>query len=409
LRHALAATIIVRLRRDQALALSLVEIRYLVPADRAAQLDLRARSFGPMSAAARDRVRPLVERDYAADNVLGIFDGARLIAAGRYMPVDQWWHGAAVAAGGVAGVYVAPEDRGRGVGTRLATALIELTAERGRPLSVLYPATAPVYRRAGFEHAGAQHLVVFRAEALRALGGGAAGTVKIRRAGPGDAAEVVAVLRAVHAAAGDAGPLDRGEEFTRWTLDDPELFAYLADDGFIAYHWNENASELVVERAVAGSAETACALWALVGSGSSTAETVRARISPHDPLLWLVRDRGDERMMRSSWMLRIVDAPAAIAARGFPAGVAANVPMVVHDPLRPGNAGPWRLIVADGRGRLERAAESADAVRMTERGLAALYAGVPVATLGRSGLLDGGDPAALGAVFAGTPFMLDDF
>jgi predicted acetyltransferase len=386
-----------------------VEIRYLVPEDRDAQLELRARAFGPMPAALRDRLRPLVELDFADENVLGIFDGARLVASGRYLPVEQWWHGRAVPAGGVASVYVAPEERGRGVGTRLATALVELIAERGRPLSVLYPATAPVYRRAGYEHAGAEHIAVFRTEALRSLGDEAAGTVKIRAAGPDDAAEVVAVLRAVHAAARDAGPLDRGETFVRWSLDDPELFAYLADDGFIAYHWNEGLTELVVERAVAGSVETARALWALVGSGSSTAETVRARVSPHDPLWWLLRDRGDDRMTRSSWMVRIVDAPAAIAARGFPAGVAAEIPLVVHDRLRPGNAGSWRLMVADGRGRLERTAESADAVRMTERGLAALYAGVPTATLGAAGLLGGGDPAALDSVFAGTAFMLDDF
>jgi predicted acetyltransferase len=387
-----------------------VEIRYLVDEDRDAQLDLRARAFGPLSAADRDRVLPLVERDYADNNVLGIFDGARLIASGRYLPIEQWWHGAAVPAGGVASVYVAPEDRGRGVGARLATALIELIAERGRPLSVLYPATTPVYRRAGYEHGGAQHWVAFRTEALRSLGREAAsGTVKIRRAGPDDAAEVVAVLRAVHAAAEDAGPLDRGEAFVRWFLDNPDLFAYLADDGFIAYYWNDDRSGLVVDIAVAGTAETARALWALVGSGSSTAETVQARISPHDPILWLLRDRTDERLTRSSWMLRIIDAPAAIAARGFPAGVAAEVPLIVPDTLRPGNAGSWRLIVAGGRGRLERAPESADAVRMTERGLAALFAGVPVATLSRSGLLDGGDRAVLGSAFAATPFMLDDF
>jgi predicted acetyltransferase len=389
-----------------------VEIRCLADEDRDAQFDLRARAFGPMSAADRDRVRPLVEQDYAAGNVLGIFDGARLIASGRYMPIEQWWHGAAVPAGGVASVYVAPEDRGRGVGTRLMTALIELIAERGRPLSVLYPATAPLYRRAGYEHGGAQHWVSFRTEALRSLDGAGrepAGTVKVRRAGPADAAEVVAVVRAVHAAAGDAGPLDRGEAFVRWFLDSPDLFAYLADDGFIAYYWNDDRSGLVVDIAVAGSAATARALWSLVGSGSSTAETVRARISPHDPILWLLRDRTDERVTRSSWMLRIIDAPAAIAARGFPVGVAAEVPLIVHDALRPGNAGSWRLIVAGGRGRLERAPQSAAAVRMTERGLAALYAGVPVATLSRSGLLDGGAPAVLGAAFATTPFMLDDF
>ena len=46
------------------------------------------------------------------------------------------------------------------------------------------------------------------------------------------------------------------------------------------------------------------------------------------------------------------------------------------------------------------------------RGLAALYAGTPVATLRRAGLADGGSPdadAALDGAFAATPFMLDGF
>ena len=49
---------------------------------------------------------------------------------------------------------------------------------------------------------------------------------------------------------------------------------------------------------------------------------------------------------------------------------------------------------------------------LSARGLAALYAGTPVATLRRAGLADGGSPAAdaaLDGAFAATPFMLDGF
>jgi hypothetical protein len=49
---------------------------------------------------------------------------------------------------------------------------------------------------------------------------------------------------------------------------------------------------------------------------------------------------------------------------------------------------------------------------LSARGLAALYAGTPVATLRRAGLADGGSPDAddaLDGAFAATPFMLDGF
>ena len=44
--------------------------------------------------------------------------------------------------------------------------------------------------------------------------------------------------------------------------------------------------------------------------------------------------------------------------------------------------------------------------------MAALYAGTPLATLRLAGLASGGSPdadAALDAVFAATPYMLDEF
>jgi predicted acetyltransferase len=378
-----------------------VEIRVLDPDDLDALSDLRARAFGPRPGG--DRRRALREIDDG--RLLGVYDGSRLAASGFHFRFEQWWHGRAVPMGGVAGVCVAPEDRGRGIGRRLAAALLERMP--GLPLSALYPATAPVYRAVGYEHAGARHLVTVRPGALRTLGGG---PVKVRRAGPDDAAEVVALLRRLHAEARDCGPIDRGEEYIRDVLGDERVYSYLADDGFLAYGWRDGNARLTVHRCAAGSADTARALWAVVGSGSSVAETVRACVAPHDPLFWLLRDRSTEDVHRVSWMLRVLDAPAAIAARGFPAGVSADVPIVIEDGPSQRHAGAWRLTVGGGAGRLERAAEDPEALRLPARALAALYAGVPLATLRRGGIATGGGTdALLDAAFAATPFMLDYF
>ena len=117
------------------------------------------------------------------------------------------------------------------------------------------------------------------------------------------------------------------------------------------------------------------------------------------------------------WMLRVVDAPAAIAARGFPPGVSVSVPLAVHDQARPANAGRWQLTVADGKGALVaagapcRPAPTAPPT-IGARGLAALYGGRAVARSGCPGLASGGTPdddAALDAAFAATAYMVDDF
>jgi predicted acetyltransferase len=111
-------------------------------------------------------------------------------------------------------------------------------------------------------------------------------------------------------------------------------------------------------------------------------------------------------------MLRLLDARAAIAARGFPPGVTLDVDLLVVDEQRGGNAGSWRLTVAAERGALTRHPDSPQALRLGAGGFAALFAGVPMATLRIAGLAAGGDQAQdahLDAVFTGPAFMLDYF
>ena len=110
-----------------------------------------------------------VEPVVAAGRALGAFDGSHLAGTALYHDMRQWWHGRAVPMAGVAGVKVAPEYRGQGVGRALMTALTELMAERGYPLSALYPATMTIYRSLGWEIAGHRHEAVLPSRALSVM------------------------------------------------------------------------------------------------------------------------------------------------------------------------------------------------------------------------------------------------
>jgi predicted acetyltransferase len=386
-----------------------------------AQLDLAERSFGPISPAGRARRRQGIAGSIAEGRSLGAFDGDRPAAVAMFHDMRQWWCGRAVPMAGVAAVTVAPEDRGRGIARRLMTAVLDEVAARGYPLSVLYPATVPLYRSLGWELAGLRETVVIPARSLRdlvppdpAVPQVTAGSVRLRRAGPGDAEAVIAVIDQVHQAARDCGPITWDTASVTSWLTDPGQYAYLCADGFLIYRWHSgNHDALFVEGAEAISASTQRAFWAHIGSHASIADQVYARVGPAGAFWRLTRERDAQVHRRSMWMLRLVDAPAAIAARGFPAAVSLGVPLAITDQARQVNSGPWQLTVAEGKGALEpRTGDAGASLNLGARGLAALYAGTPVNTLRQAGLAVGGAPeddAALDAAFAGTAYMLDSF
>ena len=367
--------------------------------------------------------------------MLGAFDGRQLVGSARFHPMRQWWQGRSMPMAGVAGVKVAPEYRGRGVGRALMTGLIADIAGRGYPVSTLYPATAPLYRSLGWEVAGGKYETTVPMQLLTGLlapdptAAGRAGESSedppgLRRATAADAAIVAETLGQAYGALRDCGAATYDPAYIAAWLDDEDHFAYLADDGFLSYRWAERRESVRVEVLAAASAATARAFWQLLGSHATMADEVRACLAPDDPIRWLTREPVDAVRQAWGWMLRLMDVPAAVEARGFPASVEVSVQFELSDDVLPANAGRWRLEVSGGSGKLARVgplgpsregntAEHGAVLRLGARGLAALYAGVPLGTLRQAGLARGGRQAsddALDGAFGCRPaFMLHAF
>jgi predicted acetyltransferase len=387
---------------------SSLSVRDLTADDFDAVLSVQSRSFGVMSPTRREEWK-LARRTAAEERrMLGVVDGDRLVAASRVWDFGQWWRGRVVPMGGIAGVIVDPAYRGRGTATLMMRAVIDRCHLQGLVVSALYASAPAVYRKVGYEFGGARHRYSFRADDLRRLG---PLSVPTRRATAGDAERLLELVALARRRSSESGPLVWPlREVRRW-LDEEETFAYLADEGFVVYRWS--GSDLTVDELIALSPDTTRTLWSLVGSGASIAERVHAYVAPHDPIHLLLGREAAKAAEVQRWMVRLIDAPVAIAARGWPADVAVDTPIRLEDMDVPDNSGSWRLQVSDGAAKLVPERDGVDALRLGSRGMAALYAGTPVAMLRLAGLATGGSPdadAQLDAAFGGSaPFMLDYF
>jgi predicted acetyltransferase len=399
-------------------------IRDLTTDDLDAAFDVRSRSFGVLEPSQRDWWDGVQLESINGHRALGAFDGERLLAHAKVRSYQQFWGGRLMPMGGVAGVVVAPDARGRGVGTRLVTALAQRSLELGDLVSVLYPATIPVYRTLGWEVAGAQYRISMSAEALRTLGGKGA---PLRIATGSDVTPFRTSLSDRYAAQRANGPRLPSQSEAREQFTGDGVMSYVADGvmsqvadgvmsqvadgGLVAYEWAEQ--DLVVSHISADTPEVARALWATVGSGSSVVKKVMAYVAPDDPIHLLLPEEVAHQAYLRRWMLRVVDVRKAVAARGFSPCVTGSAAVVLKDGLLPGNSGSWRLEVSAGLGVLTPAEKTGASLTLGPNGFAALYAGAPVHVLRAAGLASGGEPAAddlLDAAFAGrAAYLLEYF
>jgi predicted acetyltransferase len=394
-----------------------VTVRRLTDADGTASWQLSRLAFGGPAEPPPER-RPV---DAAGVVGFGAFDpSGRLLAKAIDLEHSYWYGGRLLPAMGVAGVAVAPEARGSGVLAQVVGALLANARERGAVVSALFPTTATPYRRLGWERAGALTWTTLPTVALASVRRPAG--VELRSA---EEADVPALVDAYRAGAREgtgmldrSGPLFEAEPAAVLAGFDGITVAVGAGGAVQGYaSWNRGSgydadSVLTVFDLVGRTPDATRALLAMLGSWRSVTPTLHLRLAEADPA-WLLTGMDGARVRGTqAWMFRLVDAAAALAARGWPPHVSGAVDLELTDPQCPWNAGPLRLELDAGEAHVTPG--GAGAVRLPPNGLAALYAGaVPPALARRAGLLAGGDDrtdAFLTAAFAGPrPGLLDYF
>jgi predicted acetyltransferase len=367
--------------------------------------------------------RELWIRQAVPERKLGAFADGRLVAATHVHAFGQFFGGRSVPMGGVGDVAVAPEHRGKGLASRLLIESLQAMRDRGEAVSALYPATTTLYRSVGYELAGATVLYQVSPRALRDVRG--TGSLETRRVEKGE--EPAGIRRCYERVApGINGWLDRDDRrwrslWNRWHQGH-YVYEYAAPNGeieaYVVYRHEptppgaEGDYALRAEQIVAATPEGLRTVWRTLASSGSQVDAITFAASPEDALLLLMPEQRIGVRGQVRWMLRIVYAQGAVAARGYPPTMEIAVPITLEDETLPDNAGTWTLRVADGKGRLEAGGE--EGPRFGIGAFSSLYTGwASTHTLSRAGLLTGGSPSQLrelDAAFAGpTPWMMDEF
>ncbi len=359
-----------------------------------------------------------IERE-GSDNIRVARRAGRVVGGLICQPMGQWFGGQSVPMAAVRVVGVAPEHRGTGVATLLMQALMKELHRDGVPISTLYPATEPVYRRAGFEQAGVRLTYRLPVQAIDVRDR----VVPLRRIEDPDR-DAVRMAYAARAAR-TAGNLDRNDwawQRTFSPVGTPQnTHGYLVEQdgqigGYVVYAQKQgeriaHAHELVLTDFVALTLEAGRRLLTLFSDHQSMVDTITWYGAPADPITYVLGDQRWKLVDRLDWMLRIVDVRGALEARGYLPDIAGEVHLDVQDDVLPQNNRRFVLEVAESHGHVREGGHGD--VRIDVRGLAVVYSGhltaVELKTTGYVDALDD-DLRAMTSLFTGpSPWMPDIF
>ncbi|WP_323676373.1 GNAT family N-acetyltransferase [Halorubellus sp. PRR65] len=337
----------------------------------------------------------------------GLFDGDEAVAVCAHYWFDVDVRGASVSAPGLSAVASPPERRRGGNVRRLLEESLAEYRDRGDPLSLLWPFSAPFYGQYGWATTN-RYVVhdVDPGDLAFATGTDAAASVEFERVDADDWRDLHAVDREswTHTLA-----LDRSEDFWRhrvlesWGTDPYASVGYRDGDpvAYLTYTIEDGDDGRTLSASYFGAVDrdALLALLSFCHAHDSQVSTVRLKTPVDFDLAYRLDDPGaPDTDLRAGPMARVVDAVDALEAVPVQPDANADVVLDVADPLTDWHDDPVRLAAVDGDATAARAPDATPDVELDVGALAQLLLGTRTATdLARSRELtgrDGADPDA---------------
>jgi predicted acetyltransferase len=319
--------------------------------DEPAKFELSRQAFGTQDAVDLARPRPTNDRIVAA------YDGDTIVGCVTLLHDAQYFGAQPVTSGGIASVSVAAHARGRNVARRMMREALDRLHAGGCAISALYPTTATLYRSVGYEIAGHHGISQIDIGDLpRSMG-----TITFAPVSIGELRDAYDAVAFTH-----DGWLVRND--ARWTIvtydfdksPQPKA-AYLAHRdgrlvGGVAYRQvpgERRSVDLMANQLFAVDRPALREVLALLGAHGTMAGSMRTPLPEWE--LQAAVDNGQrvKRTFAMPWMVRMVDAAAAVAQRGYNPHVDVEVELELTDDLFTHNTGRFVLRVRKGSGSLE--------------------------------------------------------
>ena len=297
---------------------------------------------------------------FEPERSLAAFDGPDIVATTAIFTRELTIPGAVVSAAGVTAVGVLPTHRRRGLLTQLMRRQLDDVRAAGEPIAVLWASENAIYGRYGYGLAAQHASITLRTTGVLAHPDLPAPSGRIVVTAPTDAVSRIAPLYD-RVRRERIGHLDRAGAWWERRVRDSERYrdgrnamrAAIHEtpggevDGYALYAvksgWQDgpNGSVFVRELVADGPAATV-AMWSYVLALDLTRTLEYWPAPPDIPFVDLLRGPNRPRIeIGQNLWIRLVDVPAALAARTY--GAAVDVVVDVADAFCPWNAGRYRL------------------------------------------------------------------
>ena len=301
----------------------------------------------------------------------------RVVAGGLALAVEQFFGGKAVPSACLAAGCVAPEERGHRLADLLMTERIHALREGGAVLATLWTSSNAYARRLGWQapvpvfgwSLATEDLHTFTADGYQVELGLTPGARALQR----------------RLAAEWNGPVLRPDWWWSWKDAHSDLITYRLSrpgqptEGLLTIATaprHPRGMQLIVHDLWATNTAAAAAIYAFLGQHHSRAEAVQFRRSALPPYQTLLHGLHRHRLTAEAchpWMLRVLDVPAALRRRGWPADLSFATAIEVRgDP--PDQPSRYLLRVADGAADVE-VVDVEPVVRFSRGQFAVWYAG----------------------------------